>query len=125
MKIHLSRAGETFGPYTAEHFSKIVEAGNVSPYDHCWIESSEWMPLQDVVTLFSRVISRPIQPPPLPDASFGIASPLTGFAAIAAYHSIQIEQESLEGEQYVDEFEEDFVGLDDGLDADLDFDFDF
>jgi hypothetical protein len=139
MKIHISRDGETFGPFTIADFYEMVGNGNVTSDDHCWVEFSEWMSLHDVANVFSwaapRAIPPPLPqrgalglssgPPPLPATSSGFATPLTGIAAFNAHQNFHIRQEMEEANQHLEQIEEDVSDLNEEFESDMGDDFDF
>lgn len=73
MLYHVSRSGQTYGPYTLEDLQKYVASGNVLPTDLARSESmSEWLPVSQIL---SGAGSTPVL----------AAVPPTGYAPQAAY----------------------------------------
>ena len=50
MNLHVSRDGQTFGPYTVEQAKSFLESNQLLPTDYALVEgSSEWKLLPDVL----------------------------------------------------------------------------
>ena len=50
MKIHISRDGQQFGPYTTEQVREYLSTGSVLPTDLAWHEgAADWLPVTDVM----------------------------------------------------------------------------
>ena len=50
MKIHISRDGQQFGPYTSEQVREYLSTGSVLPTDLAWHEgAADWLPVTDVM----------------------------------------------------------------------------
>jgi hypothetical protein len=52
MQIHISRNGETYGPYTPAQIELLIHAGQVEATDEVWVQSSEWEPMTALQHLF-------------------------------------------------------------------------
>jgi hypothetical protein len=63
-QIHISRDGQTFGPYSVEQVRQYLQTGEVLPTDWAWFEGAEnWMPVTDVPDLaMGPAPSRPVVP---------------------------------------------------------------
>lgn len=50
MMIHISRDGQSFGPYTVEEARAYLVEGSLAPSDMAWQEgAAEWVPLEQLV----------------------------------------------------------------------------
>ena len=48
--IHISRDGQSFGPYTVEEARAYLAEGSLAPSDMAWQEgAAEWVPLEQLV----------------------------------------------------------------------------
>jgi hypothetical protein len=64
MLYHVSRSGQTYGPYTLEDLRKYVASGNVLPTDLARDESmSEWLPVSQILGGESTPFAPPVPPP--------------------------------------------------------------
>jgi hypothetical protein len=85
MKIHITKNGQTLGPYDTEEVNKQLKAGIISSSDMAWQEGmSEWRPLSTLPGIQASVFSEtmPIaQPPTIAGGSKGI---ITGGYVCAA-----------------------------------------
>src|SRR4051812_24345977 len=62
-QIHVSRAGQSFGPYSLEQARHYVQSGQILPTDWAWYEGAQdWAPVSNIPALGA---SLPI-PPPMP-----------------------------------------------------------
>ena len=52
MLIHLSRNGQTLGPYSAEQFVQMLVTGQVQHSDNMWVQSDGWEPLSNFEECF-------------------------------------------------------------------------
>jgi hypothetical protein len=79
MNYHISRQGQTYGPYPAEDVKRMLNEGRLLPTDLCWTEGmAGWEPLGQVMgaaatppTPAPPPPQRPVQPPagqPAPQA---------------------------------------------------------
>jgi hypothetical protein len=74
-QIHISRDGQTFGPYSVEQVRQYLQTGEVQPTDWAWFEGAEnWMPVTDLPDLAGGPVSPPpvfpSQPYRAPEAAF-------------------------------------------------------
>ncbi|MHA3772623.1 GYF domain-containing protein [Verrucomicrobiota bacterium sgz303538] len=42
MQIHISRDGQSYGPYTPAQINEMLQNGEVALSDSVWIQSTEW-----------------------------------------------------------------------------------
>lgn len=64
MLYHISRNGQTYGPYTLEDLRRYVASGNVLPTDLARSESmSEWLPVSQILAGATSGFAPPSQPP--------------------------------------------------------------
>ncbi len=69
MLYHVSRNGQTYGPYTLEDLQRYVASGNVLPTDLARSESmSEWLPVAQILGAGTPAFG---QPPAAPPAAYG------------------------------------------------------
>jgi hypothetical protein len=134
MNIHISRGGETFGPYTIEEFNEFVAKGNISANDSCWIDFSDWMSLRDIAAIFAWAL-----PSLAPSTSFslqhsapstetktsGLSSPQAGIAAFSAMQNILIRQELQKANKHLEEIKDEKSEQDSTSDSESSSDFDF
>lgn len=52
MLIHLSRDGQTLGPFTAEQFVQMLVSGQVQHSDNMWLQSDGWEPVENFERCF-------------------------------------------------------------------------
>lgn len=52
MLIHLSRDGQTLGPYTAEQFVQMLVTRQVQHSDNMWVQSDGWEPVSNFEECF-------------------------------------------------------------------------
>lgn len=68
MKIHISRNGQSYGPYTNDEFLNHVKTGHIGPMDLAWHEGIiEWKPLntfQGFENIFANSPLAPNEPQP-------------------------------------------------------------
>jgi hypothetical protein len=85
MLYHVSRNGQTYGPYTLEDLRKYVASGNVLPTDLARSESmSEWLPVSQILGGATSAFGQP--PVVSPGATYpGAAYPGTAYPAVGAY----------------------------------------
>src|ERR1700734_26988 len=63
MHYHVSRNGQSYGPYTLEDLQRYVASGNVLPTDLAKNEDmSDWLPVSQVLNL--PAIAPPLYPQP-------------------------------------------------------------
>lgn len=77
MLYHVSRNGQTYGPYTLEDLQKYVASGNILPTDLARSESmSEWLPVAQILGGATSALAQPPVPPsgyaPYPAAAAGV-----------------------------------------------------
>lgn len=66
MEYHISRGGETFGPYPEEQVKQMLEEGLLLPSDFCWTaDMAGWQALEQV---FGPVTALKQEPPQAPQA---------------------------------------------------------
>jgi hypothetical protein len=71
MQYHISRQGQTYGPYPAEDVKRMLSEGRLLPTDLCWAEGmAGWEPLGKVLGVAAAPPApapappqRPVQPP--------------------------------------------------------------
>lgn len=56
MQIHISRNGQSYGPYTPAQVTEMLRNGEVAMSDSFWIQSTEW---EKVSTLAEFIGSHP------------------------------------------------------------------
>jgi hypothetical protein len=78
MLIHLSRNGETLGPFTAEQFVQMLVSGQVQHSDNMWVQSDAWEPLENFERCFGP---HEEAGPPTPQRMVTPGSPLTAPSA--------------------------------------------
>jgi hypothetical protein len=67
MQYHISRQGQTYGPYPAEDVIRMLSEGRLLPTDLCWTEGmNEWQPVGEV---FGAAPPPSPVPPPGPAAA--------------------------------------------------------
>ena len=50
MKIHISRDGQQFGPYSPDQVREYLSTGEILPTDLAWHEgAADWLPVKDVL----------------------------------------------------------------------------
>lgn len=59
MQIHISRNGETYGPYTPAQIEILTHAGQLKASDEIWVQSSEWEPLTALGRFFGALTEVP------------------------------------------------------------------
>ena len=60
MQITVNRAGQHFGPYSAEEAAAHISSGGLLPTDWAWTDGmTDWKPL-------SELLATPQTPPPAP-----------------------------------------------------------
>ncbi len=65
MLYHVSRNGETFGPYTLEDLQRYLATGNVLPTDLARSDdTAEWIPVSQIVGAPRGPTSPPLRPTP-------------------------------------------------------------
>lgn len=52
MQIHISRNGETYGPYTPAQIEVLIHSGQLERTDEIWVQSSDWEPLSALGSFF-------------------------------------------------------------------------
>lgn len=52
MQIHISRDGQSYGPYTPEQINQMLQNGEVVSSDSVWVQSTEWEKLSDLSGIF-------------------------------------------------------------------------
>ena len=57
MQIHISRNGETYGPYTPAQIEILIHAGQIESSDEVWVQSSEWEPVSALGSMVGAVAS--------------------------------------------------------------------
>lgn len=61
MNLHISRNGQTFGPYTIEQAKEFLDSGQLLPNDYALLEgSAEWKSLSEVLTGETNILNNPI-----------------------------------------------------------------
>ncbi len=61
MNLHVSRNGQTFGPYTIEQAKEFLDSGQLLPTDYALLEgSAEWKSLSEVLTGETNISNNPI-----------------------------------------------------------------
>ncbi|HCE01383.1 MAG TPA: hypothetical protein DER07_10105 [Armatimonadetes bacterium] len=78
MQYHISRQGQTYGPYPAEDVKRMLSEGRLLPTDLCWTEGmAGWEPLGKVMAAAAPAVPPPqtitsndslIPPPPCASA---------------------------------------------------------
>ena len=64
MLYHVSRQGQTYGPYTLEDLQRYVASGNILPTDLARSESmSEWLPVSQVLGGGASAFAQTVVPP--------------------------------------------------------------
>src|SRR5687768_6765896 len=59
MQIHISRDGQSYGPYTPAQVSQILQNGELTSSDSVWIQSLEWEAVSALPGLFSTRFDGP------------------------------------------------------------------
>lgn len=76
MRYHISRQGQTYGPYPAEDIQRMLHEGRLLPTDLCWTEGmASWEPLGKVMGGAMAPAPAPPQPPPRPAVAQPVAQP--------------------------------------------------
>jgi hypothetical protein len=99
MQIHVSRDGQTYGPYSPTEFQELVHTGHISPRDHVWLQSTEWQPLVSLRQMFFGSEATLSEAPQFasPQPAMGLAAAgtavLAGAALYDGYQHHQVAQE--------------------------------
>jgi GYF domain 2 len=81
MPYHVSRQGQTYGPYTLEDLRRYVESGNVLLSDLARSDdAAEWVPVAQILGVAGTSVSTPPGAPPL--TPYGAPVPAYGTPAI-------------------------------------------